>query len=86
MFLIVVGFLARLHAQSVGINDNGNPPFAGAILDVQSNTKGLLFPRMSTAQRNAIVNVTTGLMVYDTTLNQVWYYSGGWKSIEGTAW
>lgn len=41
-------------------------PDASAILDISSSTKGMLFPRMTTAQRNAIVNPAVGLIVYNT--------------------
>jgi hypothetical protein len=42
-----------------------------AQLAVTSTTKGLLFPRMTTVQKNAIVTPTAGLVVYDTTLNKL---------------
>jgi hypothetical protein len=52
---------------------------ASALLEVQSTTKGVLFPRMTTAQKLAIASPVGGLQVYDTTLNQMSYYNG-------TAW
>jgi len=52
---------------------------ASALLEIKSTTKGILFPRMTTAQKNAIASPAAGLMVYDTTLNQMSYYNG-------TAW
>jgi hypothetical protein len=65
---------------SVGINNNTPDP--SAILDIKSIDKGLLVPRMSTAQRLAIVNPAVGLMVYDTTTQSAWYYrnSTGWSN------
>jgi hypothetical protein len=50
-----------------------------AILNVESTTKGVLFPRMTTAQKLAITSPVGGLQVFDTTLNQMSYYNG-------TAW
>lgn len=50
-----------------------------AMLSVTSTTQGFLPPRMTTAQKNAIASPAAGLMVYDTTLNQMSYYNG-------TAW
>ncbi|PZR24021.1 MAG: hypothetical protein DI535_22755 [Citrobacter freundii] len=44
-------------------------PNASAQLDVTSANKGLLVPRMTTAQRNAISNPATGLIVFNTTTN-----------------
>ena len=52
-----------------------------AVLQADSTTQGFLPPRMTTAQRNAIMGgfPTTGLMVYDTDLNQ-------WMGYNGTIW
>jgi hypothetical protein len=44
-------------------------PDASSILDVSSNTKGLLMPRLTTTERNAIVLPAEGLMIYNTTLD-----------------
>jgi hypothetical protein len=40
---------------------------------VSSTTKGMLIPRMTTAQRNAIVTPQTGLLVFDITTNSFWF-------------
>ena len=67
-------------AQNVGIGTNA--PNASAQLDVASTTKGLLIPRMTTTQRNAIASPTAGLMVYDITLKEFYQYDGGtWLAI-----
>lgn len=47
----------------VGIG--ANIPNQSAILDISSTTKGVLLPRMTRAERNAIVKVA-GLMIYQT--------------------
>jgi hypothetical protein len=64
-----------------------------AILDVQSTTNGVAFPRMTTAQKNAIVTPVAGLEVYDLDLKQKSFYNGtAWvQSLSagaggGTAW
>ncbi|MGI9160327.1 MAG: hypothetical protein ACR2K1_11315, partial [Saprospiraceae bacterium] len=44
-------------------------PDPSAMLDVQSATKGFLLPRMTSAERSAILNPATGLIVFNTTLN-----------------
>ena len=49
----------------------GTTPNASAELDVQSTSRGMLPPRLTTAQRNAIVNPATGLLIFNTTLNCV---------------
>jgi len=44
---------------------------ASALLEVKSTTKGILFPRMTTTQKNAIASPAAGLVVYDTTLGKL---------------
>lgn len=62
-------------AQTIGINATSTAPNANAILDVSSSNKGMLIPRMTTAQRNAIP-ATAGLFVYDTTTKSFWFNDG----------
>lgn len=52
-------------------------PNASSVLDITSTTKGMLTPRMTTAQRTAITTPADGLMVYDTDLKVFYYYSTG---------
>jgi hypothetical protein len=69
-------------AQSIGIGTA--TPHASAQLDVSSTNKGLLAPRMTTAQRNAIASPTKGLLVYDTDLNGLYHYNGSaWAPVAG---
>ncbi len=70
-----------LHAQSVGISGSSITPHASSILEIVSTAKGLLIPRMTTAERNAINSGTfaTGLMIYNTDTKQ-------FNSYNGTAW
>jgi len=49
---------------------------ASAILDIQSTTEGLLIPRMTSSQRLAIPNPAEGLMVYELSTNNFWFYDG----------
>ena len=69
------------HAQ-IGIGTE--TPDASAALEVQSNTKGFLPPRMTAAQRTDISNPATGLMVYCTDCNggELQVYTGSsWVNI-----
>ncbi|MFV8368445.1 hypothetical protein [Flavobacterium sp. LB2R40] len=50
-------------------------PHASSILDVSSTTQGMLTPRMTTAERIAIVSPADGLMVYDTTLKSFYHFN-----------
>ncbi|MCB9192229.1 MAG: collagen-like protein [Flavobacteriales bacterium] len=51
-------------------------PDPSAVLDLTANDKGLLVPRMTTAQRTSIASPATGLLVYDTTDDTFWYFDG----------
>ena len=57
-------------------------PDASAELDVVSTDKGVLVPRMTTAQKTAISTPATGLLVYDTDLLAFSYWDGSsWEQI-----
>ncbi|RYE21824.1 MAG: T9SS C-terminal target domain-containing protein [Sphingobacteriales bacterium] len=58
-------FATRLQAQNVGIGTTSPAP--SAKLDINSTSQGLLPPRMTTAQRNAINNPAAGLIIFNTT-------------------
>jgi hypothetical protein len=58
--------------QNVAINEDGSLPHPEAILDIKSTNKGILIPRMSSADRWAI-KAPKGLLVYDTTTSAFWY-------------
>lgn len=65
-------FLNRPAAQ-VSINSDGSLPDSSAMLDVKSSAKGFLAPRMTAAERDAIVRPAKGLLIFCTDNNQ--YYS-----------
>lgn len=44
-------------------------PDASSLLDIVSDSKGFLMPRLTTVQRDAIEEAATGLMIYNSTLN-----------------
>lgn len=53
-----------------------------AILNVVSTTKGVLFPRMTTTQKNAISTPVEGMIIYDLTLHKLSVYTGSvWETI-----
>jgi hypothetical protein len=57
-----------------------------AALDVVSTNTGVLLPRLTTAQRNAILSADlhSGLLLYNTDSSAFQYYNGGgWSSIGG---
>ena len=74
----------NVSAQSVGISNDGSAPHPSAMLDVKSDSKGILVPRMATNKRTGITSPAEGLMVYDTDTKSFWYIkSGAWTEIGG---
>lgn len=76
LFLLAIMLPSLLFAQSVGVNADGSPPDNTAMLDIKSNSKGLLIPRLTTAQRTAIVSPAIGLTVFDTDTYSNWIFRG----------
>ena len=68
-----------LNAQ-VAINTDGSPADNSAMLDVKSTEKGFLPPRMTEAQRDAISDPATGLLIYQTGSE------AGLKQYNGITW
>jgi hypothetical protein len=80
-FLVLIIACLKSFSQNVAINTTGNAANASAMLDVSANNKGLLIPRMTTTERQAIASPANGLMVFDVTTNTFWYFSTTWKEI-----
>jgi len=62
-------------------------PNASSILEMQATDKGVLVPRMTTAQRNAIASPANSLLVYDTDFECYFYYIAAtttWTSLCNT--
>ncbi|WP_432671249.1 hypothetical protein [Flavobacterium sp. SM2513] len=78
LFCLLLGF--AVNAQ-IGIGTT--EPDVSSMLDVSSTAKGMLTPRMSKLQREAIVTPANGLMVFDTDLKLFHYYisGSGWTPI-----
>ncbi len=85
-FIIYLSFSYVKAQQGVAINNTGTQAHTSAMLDVSSTEKGLLIPRLTTAQRNAIVSPANGLIVYDSDFTQFWYFNGSvWSPITGVS-
>ena len=88
--LIVLQIIGRIAAQNISITTDGSAPHASAMLDIQSTTKGLLIPRMTMAQRNAISTPAAGLIIYQTDNGPGMYlYNGSaWYNVTtaGAGW
>lgn len=81
IFLFIVYFSA--FAQ-VSISPNDTLPDPSAMLDVQSSSKGVLVPRMTSAQRLSINNPAHGLIVFDTNTSSFWFWNSSFWSELGS--
>ncbi len=61
----------------VSINTSANLPDPSSMLDISDTGKGLLIPRMTMAQRNAIVLPANALLVYQNDNSTGFYYNRG---------
>lgn len=78
-FLLVCLFTNFSINAQIGIGTT--TPNPSSILDIQSTTQGVLMPRMTTIQRDAIVSPAEGLLIYNTTTKSTDVYSSSiWKS------
>ena len=83
-FIAMLLIFSRIIFAQVGINADNSAPNSSAMLDVKSTTMGLLPPRMTFDQRNAIVTPAEGLSVICTNCN--WDGSGCFSIYLGGAW
>ena len=68
--------------QTLSVNSSGATAHTSAQLDVSATDKGMLVPRMTLAPRTAIASPATGLLVFDTTTGDFWFYTGAaWKNL-----
>ena len=86
-FLIVFLLFSNwLLFSQVGVNTDGSQPDPSAMLDAKSISKGVLIPRMTTPQRDAISSPAEGLLIFNLTTGCIDYYLGGsWKTFCGVS-
>jgi hypothetical protein len=65
-----------IHAQSMGISNAAITPDPSSILEMRTTNRGILIPRMTTAERDNISSPATGLMLYNTITNRYDFYNG----------
>ena len=79
---------AQGNTEGVSIAPNVTPPHHSAMLDVSSTDKGVLIPRMTESDKNAIQSPEVSLLIYQTDGDEGYYYWDGtvWKLISGGYW
>ena len=75
--IITVLILSTIANAQVGIGTVNPDP--SAILDLSSENKGMLVPRISSEKRNLISQPAEGLLIYNTTTKGFNYFQSGWK-------
>ena len=68
------GVTASFAQDNMGVGTSTPDP--SAVLDLDATDKGLLVPRLTTSQRTLIFTPATGLLVFDTDVNQFWFFDG----------
>lgn len=83
--LILCCISAYTQQNNVGINTPTPDP--SAALHVEANDKGVLMPRLTTEQRQNILNAAVGLMVFDTDTESFWYReTAEWVELGAHTW
>lgn len=91
ILIITIGLLTELKGQNVSFNEEGTEPDSSAMLDVSSTKMGMLIPRMTQTERDAISGPAKGLLIYQTTVDSGFYFNRGnaatpdWLRIQSTA-
>ena len=67
--VIFLGLMSPTKAQNLGISATGVAPDPSAGLDVNFTDKGVLIPRLTTTQRDAIPSPAHSLLIFNTTTN-----------------
>ncbi len=81
ILLVLLVFISSLTTfGQIGI-DNVSPD-PSSVLDLSSTEGGLLVPRMTTQEREAIVSPANSLLVFDTSVNKYFYYDNNkWSPV-----
>ncbi len=78
--LLSIGLCNFGFAQGIGINIE--TPHESALVEVYATDKGVLIPRLTTAERNIIPSPATGLIIYNTNTNKFNFWDGAnWEEI-----
>jgi hypothetical protein len=72
------------YAQGVGISDINIVADPSSILELRSTTQGVLVPRLTTLERDAIVSPADGLLIFNSSSSIFNFYQSGWQFLEDT--
>jgi len=76
LLIAVLIFTISSTVAQIAVNQDGSHADPSAILDVKSTSLGLLPPRLTDAQMNAIPNPAAGLLIFNTSQKKLCLYDG----------
>ena len=77
---------SQIYDNGLSVSIGSATPPVSALLNLTSTTKGLLQPRMTTVERDAISSPAEGLRIYNTTTKKENFYNGTiWVEIQNDA-
>jgi hypothetical protein len=77
LFFTILLTVAAIFTQAQNVGIGTTSPHGTAQLEISSNAKGILIPRMASSERIGIVGPALGLMVYQTNGEEGFYYFDG---------
>ena len=85
IFFAFLLLLSTISISQVGIGTTS--PHASSVLDITATDAGLLTPRMTAAQRDAISSAAIGLLIYqiDNTPGFYFYNGSAWSALGGSS-
>lgn len=82
LLIVAFGSNGKVAAQTGNVGIGTISPEPSAVLDITSTTQGVLLPRMTMEQRNAIVAPAAGLLIYQYDVAPgFYYYLSGWQPL-----
>lgn len=86
--IVQLTIISKTFSQNVSINTTGSAADTSAMLDISSQSKGILIPRMTYAQKIAIFSPADGLLVYQTDAGKGFYFystiTSNWNLLAGS--
>ena len=80
IFFAFLLLLSTISFSQVGIGTTS--PDASSVLDITATDAGLLVPRLTTTQRDALSSPATGLLIFNTTTKSFQYNFGDGSSVD----
>jgi uncharacterized protein (TIGR02145 family) len=82
LVVAATGFSQTQKAQTLQVGATSTTLSTKAAVQIDDTARGILFPRMTSSQRDAITTPPTGLTIYNTTTNAIeWFDGTSWYNI-----